>query len=66
MKQDYIILLVALTIMGAGITDGLVRAFALSVWIALPPVAVLWAVFAYTAYRRMVGDVAEDRDPSSA
>lgn len=31
MKQDYVILLVALTIMGAGITDGLVRAFDLSV-----------------------------------
>lgn len=66
MKQDYIILLVVLTIMGAGITDGLVRAFDLSVWIALPGVAVLWAAFAYTTYQRMVGDVAEDPDPSSA
>ncbi|NBB74763.1 MAG: hypothetical protein GVY35_13930 [Bacteroidetes bacterium] len=66
MKQDYLILLVALTIMGAGITDGLVRAFDLSVWIALPLVAVLWTAFAYTAYQRMVGDVAEDPDPSSA
>jgi uncharacterized membrane-anchored protein len=52
MKQDYAILLVALTIMGAGITDGLVRAFDLSVWVALPLVAALWAAFAYTAYQQ--------------
>lgn len=66
MKQDYAILLVALTIMGAGITDGLVRAFDLSVWVALPPVAALWAAFAYTAYQRMIGNEADDPAPTSA
>lgn len=66
MKQDYAILLVALTIMGAGITDGLVRAFDLSVWVALPRVAPLWAAFAYTAYQRMIGDQAEGPERTSA
>ena len=66
MKQDYVILLVALTIMGAGITDGLVRAFDLTVGVALPLVATLWAAFAYTAYQRMVVDAADESDSSSA
>lgn len=66
MKQDYAILLVALTIMGAGIIDGLVRAFDLSVWVALPLVAALWAAFAHTAYQRMIGNESDDPEPTSA
>jgi hypothetical protein len=54
MQRDYIILLVALTIMGAGLTDGLVRAFDVSIGTALLPVAAAWALFAYAAYQNMV------------
>lgn len=68
MTRDYIILLVALTIMGAGLTDGLVRAFDLPVWLAALPVAAAWGAFAYTAYQRMgVGQAdAAPSDESSA
>jgi hypothetical protein len=66
MTRDYIILLVALTIMGAGLTDGLMRAFDLAVGVAVLPVAVAWAAFAYGAYQKMVVQTDPVHEPESA
>jgi len=66
MMRDYIVLLVALTIMGAGLTDGLVRAFDLAVGVAVVPVAIAWAAFAYGAYQKMVAQPEQADEPESA
>lgn len=68
MTRDYIVLLVALTIMGAGLTDGLVRAFDLPVAIAAAPVAIAWAAFAYGAYQKMIvpSDASDEPESVSA
>ncbi len=66
MTRDYVVLLVALTIMGAGLTDGLVRAFGLAVGVAVVPVAIAWAAFAYGAYQKMVAQHEHASEPESA
>lgn len=52
LKRDYLILGGALTIITAGLTDGLHRGFGLSLWAAVPLGLVFWVAAETLIYRK--------------
>lgn len=65
LKRDYLIFGLALTVISAGLTDGLYRGFGLPLWAAIPLGLTFWAAaetLVYRKYKRLrdaTGDSAE-------
>lgn len=52
LKRDYIIFLVAMTILCGGLADGLIRGFGVSPWIAVPAGIAVWGGIFQSIYRK--------------
>lgn len=52
LKRDYLIFLAAMTILCAGVADGLIRGFGVSPWLAVPAGIAVWGAIAQSIYRK--------------